>query len=121
MRTTKLTGDEVKVLYDTLNQGDPQRGLSISEVRELMPIIDRLEAPATKRQITTPQGRQEIIEFKATTLVLKESEFTICLNKLDSTAGILSVEYGRKVVNLHDKLKEIPTVADPEEKSDKKD
>lgn len=121
MKRIKLSGDEVKILHDCLNQGDPQRGMGLSEIRELMPLVDKLEAPAEKKNITTPQGQREMLNFKDMELVLKESEFTTCTQKMDGATGLMTVDYGRKIVELLDRMKEIASEPDPEEKTDKKD
>ena len=113
MRTMKLNGDEVKAMYDALNQGDPQRGLTVSEIREVMPIMDKLEETAKKSKIPTPQGPREVLTFQETVLKLKESEYDILNRRLENSGGWVTVEIGRRVVNLIDKLKEVASVPDP--------
>jgi len=118
MRTIKLNGDEVKSLYDALNQGDPQRGMTITEIRDIMPIMDKLEVNAKKTNMPTPNGVRQVLQFQETDLGLKESEYTLAVDKLEGSSGWVSVEIGRGVVKLIDKLKEVPSTPDPEDKTD---
>jgi len=114
MKKVKLTKDEVKNLYDTLNQGNPQRGLTMQDVRERSPIMDKLEENATKSIVDTPQGPGESITFSDTELILKESEHAICMSCLDSSAGLATVTYGRLLMKLYEKVKEAETIPNKE-------
>jgi hypothetical protein len=117
MKMVKLTEEQVKVLHDALNMGDPQRGLTISDIRAAMPLIDKLEKPAKKEKAFNRQvgAVVETLYFVPLTLELKQSEYEFCLSKLEASSGWMSVEVGRKVVQLIDYIKEIPSVEDTAE------
>ena len=113
MRKIKMTGEEASLVFNALEAGDPQRGLGLADIRNLMPILDKLEKGAKKVQV--PGG--ERLEFLPTVeLSLKESEFTLVMSKLESSTGWTTVTVGRKVVALVDCIKETPLTPDPEEK-----
>ena len=113
MRKVTMTGDEASLVFNALEAGDPQRGLGLADIRNLMPILDKLEKGAKK--IPVPGG--ERIEFAPTVEVaLKESEFNLVISKLDSSTGWISVTVGRKVVALVDRIKETVSTPDSEEK-----
>ena len=109
-RKITMTGDELKVLHDSVNQGEPQKGLNIKEIRELIPIVDKLEINAEKKQIFNQGQPIQMLTFKETTIELKESEYNICVSKLENSSGWVNVDYGRRVVALLDRIKEIPPI-----------
>lgn len=105
MRTINLTATETKLIHGVMNVGDPQRGLSLSEIRTLIPLMDKIEATVTRKQVE--QG--EMLEFKDMTLEATESEYEMINKKLESSSGWMNVEVGRIVLKLIDKLKDIPS------------
>jgi len=113
MRRMNLTAVECKLIHTVLNSGDPQKGLSLSEVRTSIPILDKLEAPAIKKQ--TPEG--ESIEFVDASFKFKESEYNTIISKLENSSGWASVAFGRMVVKLIDTLKEVPLLPEQEKAS----
>lgn len=111
MRRIKLSGEEANLVFNALDSGDPQRGLGLSDIRSLIPILDKLEAKAKK----TPVPGGERFEFPCELEIsLKESEFTLVQTKLESSTGWANVSVGRKVVALVDRIKETPSHAEPD-------
>ena len=107
MKRIKLTGEEANLVFNALDNGDPQRGLGLQDIRTLIPIMDKLEAQA--KRTVVPGG--ERLEFPAELeLSLKESEFTTVVSKLEASTGWTNVTTGRKVVRLVDRIKETPSV-----------
>lgn len=117
MRKVTLTGREIRALYDSLNMGDPQRGLNMSDIRTRLPLFEKIESRSNKKVIQTQQGPQEILEFKDSDLILKESEYSLCINVLENSGGWLTMEAGIIPLKLAIKLKEVPLI---EEKEDQK-
>jgi hypothetical protein len=110
MRKINLNAVEASIVHAVLNMSDPQRGLTMQEVRDAIPLLDMVEANCTQ------ENGQRI--FKPVDLVLKESQFEMLKNKFSKSCGWLSVEHGRAVVKLEDKIKDIPFTE--EAKEDKK-
>lgn len=108
MRTISLTADEANLVYLTLDQAPPQRGLSVSDIRKVLPLMDKLEAPA--KHIPVPGG--ERLEFVDMELQLKESEYQLVLSKFEESAGWSNANIGRRVIRLIDRLKEIPATGE---------
>ena len=113
MRRMNLTANEIKLIHTVLNSGDQQRGLSLPEIRTLLPLVDKLEVNAKRRQL--PDG--EMLEFVDASFVFKESEYNTILTKMEASSGWVSVDFGRKVIALVDKLKEVVSDGDTD-KSD---
>ena len=110
MKKVTLTGEEANLVFTALDNGDPQRGLSLNEIRTLVPLMDKLEAQAEKQPL--PGGQGERLIFRDVILVLKESEFTTLKSKLEGSGGWLTATTGRKIIKLIDRLKETPTEPD---------
>jgi len=116
MKKITLTGEEAQLIFSALDNGDPQRGLSLTEIRSLLPVMDKLEAQAERLPLVSGQGERFVFK-DGTMLLLKESEFTTMINKLETSGGWASALVGRKVIRLIDRLKETPTEPDaPAEK-----
>ena len=109
MRKVKLTGEEANLVFASLENGDPQRGLSLADVRTVMPILEKLEAQADRQAIP---GGEKLVFHDNTELVLKESEFTTLKAKLEGSTGWANASVGRRVVKIIDRLTETP--ADPD-------
>lgn len=105
MRKIKLEALEANLIYAVLNQGDPQHGYSIAELRKVIPILDKLEARATRNN--TAEG--ETLTFSDMELELKESEYSLIKQTLETSSGWTAVQ-GRKVLALIEKLEETPQV-----------
>jgi hypothetical protein len=105
MRKLTLTKDEAGILHTAINQGDPQRGLTLREIRDAIPILDRLELHAK-------QVRGIHVFEKDVELELKESEYIFVRDKLDNSGSWISVSAGRTVVALADRFAELPALPD---------
>ena len=108
MRKINLNAIEASILHAAVNTGDPQRGVTLAEVRELSPLLDMLEVGSTG------EGIDRI--FRPVELALKESQYTTIKNKLGASVGWRSVEHGRLVMKLEDRLKELPIIDEPADK-----
>lgn len=106
MRNVLLTAEEATLVFTALNQGNPQTGLSIPEIRAVLPILDALEARAQKHIM--PNNTGETLLFVDTPLQLKEAEYSLLLQKLENSSGWKSADVGRRVIKLTERLKEIP-------------
>jgi len=111
MRKVKLTGEEANLVFSALENGDPQRGLSLADVRTVMPVLEKLEAQATRQAIP---GGEKLIFNPQLELVLKESEFQTLKSKLEGSSGWANATVGRKVVKLLERLAETPNEPDKE-------
>jgi hypothetical protein len=110
MRKITLTPTESKIMFDALDQGSPQQGLTVSEIRKALPVLDKIEESAEKRVVNTQNGPNEVLDFKETILELKESEYSYCLQKVENSSGWVSATFGRHIIKLIDKLKESPII-----------
>jgi hypothetical protein len=91
------------LVFTSLDHGDPQRGVSLNEVRTVLPIMDKFEEQSTK---TAVPGGERVVFNEQLTLSLKESEFNTLTSKLEGSAGWASASVVRKVIRLLDRLKE---------------
>lgn len=107
MRNLKVTAEEANLVFNVVNAPtDPRKGLSTAEIRAALSLFEKCESLATKERV--PQG--EKLTFKDGTLEMKESEYSLLLNKFEEFTGWTSMEQGRKVVNFVNSLKELPSV-----------
>ena len=107
MRKINLNAMEASLTHAALNMGDPQRGLSMQEIRDMVPLLDMIEAQSSG------QGMQRV--FKSIELTLKESQWEQVKNKIAHSSGWISVESGRVIMKLEDKIKESPYIPEPVE------
>lgn len=114
MRQFHVTAEEATLIFTALNNGDPQRGLSIVEIRAVLPILDALENTAKKQML--PDGSGESLIFVDTELTLKDSEHQLLIQKLEASGGWKSADVGRKVIRLNNRIKELPSVLTLQEK-----
>lgn len=112
MRNVKMTGEEAQLVFSALDAGDPQKGVSLHEIRVVLPLMDKLELQATKSPIP---GGERLVFNDQVEVSLKESEFNTLTAKLEGSAGWASASIGRKVVRLLDRLKETTKEPDPVE------
>lgn len=94
-RKVCLKANEASLLYSLLNDGGIQ-GMSMKEVRTMLPVMDKIGSFAEKKIVND----KEILNFKDGETVLKESELDLVIKKIDGVQGIMNMEIGRKVIAL---------------------
>lgn len=114
MREVNLNASETNIVFTVLNQGDPQRGLTVQEIRTVMPLLDEIEKSIINRK-PGPDGA-EFVNFGPAKLKLKESDYNFILQKLENSGGWSNAAQGRVVVALIDRFKEISPLPDNDKK-----
>jgi hypothetical protein len=109
MRKIMLTSEQAQICFSALDNPEPQKGLSVQEIRATLPLMDKLEANAERIPV---QGGERII-FKDQELKMKEAEYQLLLTKLETSSGWASMSVGRRVLMLVDALKELPVEQEP--------
>ena len=124
MRKVTLTKDEASILHTAVNSGTPGQGLTLQEIRDAIPLLDKIEADG--KELTDGNGNVirdgngvAVMTFDHDfELEFKESEYILSKTRLDNSGGWINVSNGRAVVKLADKFKELPSLepSEPEEK-----
>lgn len=106
MRRVNLVKNEMSLLYSILNIGGGEKGLTLKEVNDLKPLMEKV----CKNAEFFMQNENEMVRFNDSELVMKESEWSMIKRKIEGMSGIANYEIGKKISDLLEKFKELPEV-----------
>lgn len=107
MRKVQLKKEEMSAVYSVLNSpANPQAGLTMREVREISPILEKLEKHSEEQSY---EDGSESLSFQDGVVELKEREHTLILDRLKNSGGWANALYVRRIIlPLVEKIEEAP-------------
>ena len=97
MRRLKITFEESRLLFSAMDAGDPEKGLSMSDIRYRAPLMDKLEG------LTNANADDRTME-----LILEETEFYTIMGCLELSKGWANYTVGKQALRLLEKIIKLP-------------